>query len=61
MKFHSLPAFVEDVRARAFATAADDEPLDFYFYAHALGASEEDADAIDQYLSARVMTARGAL
>lgn len=52
---------VEDVRARAFSNTADDEPLDFYSHALALGASDRDAEAIDECLTIRVMSARGAL
>jgi hypothetical protein len=54
-------SIVEEVRARAFALVADDEPLNFYPHAIALGASDRDADAIDQHLTARIMATRGAL
>jgi hypothetical protein len=53
---------IEQVRKLAEAQCLDeDSALDFWVAAMDLGATEEEADRIDQLLTVRVMTARGAL
>ena len=51
---------IEQVHERAFASDSDDA-LDFYSAAIALGASKAEAERIDEYLTTRVMVARGAI
>ena len=52
-------AILEDVRWKT--EEFPDEPLNFYLTAKLMGASEEDAEAIDEALTIRVMKARGAI
>lgn len=51
----------EKAREITLARADKDEPLNFYPVARELGADEDEAEAIDQYLVTRLMIARGAL
>lgn len=52
---------IEEVREMTFENTREDEPLNFFPAALFLGASEEEAEEIDEYLTTRVMRARGAL
>ena len=57
----SMP-LIEQVREVAGKlVASDDEPLDFYDAALALGCSEAEADDLDQRLTIRIMRSRGAI
>ena len=57
----SMP-LIEQVREVAGKlVASDDEPLDFYDAALALGCSEAEADDLDQLLTIRIMRSRGAI
>ena len=51
----------EQVREITFAETDPDDILDFVPAALALGCNIEEAEAIDEELTARIMAARGAL